>query len=424
MRTTWMAMRAIWRTWRGAAHARHGNVRVLGHEGVSTVLSATDLMARLNARQRLVRIRCDSKWASWALVFAALSACAQRERMTNDPFGATIRGSDLPIEIVHPVKLALGTTLLAIGDAEDPSAPLRVFRRHDVAVLAAVTTSKANPSPFDWIASLQIRQEREGEMLWVFDARHGSMMRYVPRENTRLASDSTVTIAVRGVPLFTYWMDDTLLVTGGVFPDTARYYLWTTAHSPKAAGVVPYLTASLPAWALQQALQPAGAVRPSGRMVAIGSRFAGRLDLYRVPNDTPRLARTPRAFEPQLRIGLRGTQPNFLQDRATRAGYISVAATDSNVYALFSGLSAETATGSDRPGRVVDVFDWAGQLTQSFWLDRDALEIAVDPRGGEMVAVVEKNAKDQRNKRYWLRKYTIPSAPERASGSTNERGGP
>lgn len=357
------------------------------------------------------------------LVLTLLVGCAGKEPIPDENTGPAIKGTDLLISLPGAVKLAVGAEFIATGDANDGEAPIRIFSRRDGSAIAAAYSSDAETPRYSWIGSLQFHRDRGSDALWVYDVRLASLLRYPLHRGTRLLPETAYAVAVSDIPLVTYWMDDTLLVTSGVFTQPARYYLWTPTRTPKPSGLVPYLTPATPVFALQQALQPSVAVHPAGRMVAIGSRFAGRLDVYRIPNDTPTVAQTPHSFEPPLRIGMRGTEPHFLQDRSTRAGYIAVTATHANIFALFSGQNAETAKGSDRPGTAVDVFDWSGNFQRTLLLDREALEIAVDPTGSELVALVEKNAKEQRAKRYWLRKYAIPAAPLAESESSPRRGG-
>ena len=332
-------------------------------------------------------------------------SCAASDRTTDGHGG--ISGIDLPVHLIGPAKLAVGSNYLAIGDSKD-TVPLQLYPL--AGGKGATLLSDPDEPRYSWITSLQFRTDRRGEGLWLSDTRLGVLVRYAINGAGRLAIDTSYDVPVGGTPLGTYWLDDTLLVTSGIFTEPSRLYLWTPSTKvPRAWGLLPYLTSGTPVFPLQQALQPSFAVHPTDHLVAVAPLFAGRLDIYRISSDTETVARTPHAFDPLLRVGLRGTQAQFVQDAATRAGYISVSATASHIYALFSGVSRSAAQHGWLPGSLVDVFDWHGRFIRSIRLDRDALEIAVSPRETAIYATVIQPSRGK-TLRTGVRQYDITQA--------------
>jgi TolB-like 6-blade propeller-like len=347
--------------------------------------------------------RILSRRSLLAWLVAAVSCSSARTAQDGGKRG--LEGVDLPVVVSGAAKLAVGRQYVAIAD-NGASSPLRLYPK-DGGEAGAVVLGGSDDPRYTWISSLQFRTDRRGEGLWVFDTRLGVLVRYALDGDHRLAIDTSYEVPVGGTPLGAYWLDDTLVIASGVFNEPRRFYLWSPSMKvPHAGGVLPYLTPETPVFPLQQALQPSVAMHPTDHMVAIAPLFAGRLDIYSIPRDTPITAQAPHAFEPELRVGMRGGRAQFIQGSYTRAGYLSVSATGAHIYALFSGLSRSAGTHGWLPGRVVDVFDWTGQFQRSIQLDRDALEIAIDPSESALYATVLQPSKAGRSKMA-VRKYAI-----------------
>jgi hypothetical protein len=128
-------------------------------------------------------------------------------------------------------------------------------------------------------------------------------------------------------------------------------------------------------------------VRSGGDAVAIGARFAGRLDIYDVRTGARRGAEVPVPFEPIIRMGSNGAIPLFKTDDQTLFGYVSVAATHDRIIALFSGRTRAGFPGRASLASQIHVFDWDGHLRVVRDLDRDVFLVAVSSDGSTLYAI-------------------------------------
>lgn len=143
----------------------------------------------------------------------------------------------------------------------------------------------------------------------------------------------------------------------------------------------------LPVQVLQQAYDGRIETRPDRRLVAVGVRKAGRIEIYDLAEGSMRLARVPYAFEPRFGIRERAGEPAMATGDDVRYGYVDLAATPTRLYGLFSGRTP--AGYPDRPtfGEYVHVFDWEGEFLGALRLREAAIALAVDERAGRLYAV-------------------------------------
>ena len=158
----------------------------------------------------------------------------------------------------------------------------------------------------------------------------------------------------------------------------------STGHHLRSFGTVPLVADGVPVTAAQQILQPSAAIRPGTPTLAVGARYAGRIDIYDLTSGNSSEVRAPDPFVYGSGIGSNGTTPGggmnvITTDGQTRFGYIALAATKDRIYGLFSGRTRSAYPGRANLGQVVHVFDWEGHFIAEIHLDEEAIRIAVTP---------------------------------------------
>jgi hypothetical protein len=151
-------------------------------------------------------------------------------------------------------------------------------------------------------------------------------------------------------------------------------------------------------------------ISPNGRHFAIAYVNASRIELW---DGTFRLqlAAVPFQYLPPIERDPESGKRGFVsQSPNIRLAYISCAATDAHVYAVFIGRlkSGDKDRGDLIAGRFVHVFTWAGALVQVFQLDHDAEGIAVAADGRSIYTVHWHGERPNRRSEGRIRKATLP----------------
>lgn len=138
---------------------------------------------------------------------------------------------------------------------------------------------------------------------------------------------------------------------------------------------------------LQQAYQGFLALNPARTRAVVATRLSSDVEIYDTAGALLARGQAPYPFGVDYMVDEDG---EFMAGPRTRFGYQSVAATDSLIYALFSGR-AEAHYRGVRGGHAefVHLFGWDGSLRGVLRLDREVLAIAVDPAATELYAVTE-----------------------------------
>ena len=288
--------------------------------------------------------------------------------------------------LVTATSIAAFANYVAIGDTGDSL--LKVI---DVVtgrlVGSAGQLSEGFPE-FPGIASLQFLATRGLPTVWVYDWNQRRLAAYqvspagsLVRSNAILLGSIPAAFAVR-------WATDSTLVAAGLLEKGRFLVLNARGEAPRAVGAIPLVSAEFPALAVQQALQPSLAEQPGGNALAIGARYAGRIDIYHLLDGTSTVAAVPYPFDPVPKLESHGSFPMFVQTSSTRFGYIGIAATATRIYALYSGRSRSEDRIAPEYANRVHVFDWHGAFVDSLVLDHDVIDIAIDAAGSECVPVV------------------------------------
>lgn len=342
----------------------------------------------------LERARCRRS----ALIVAAIGAVACREKVAigeddtaNLSVGPALVAAKSAVPVNAPSRFAVFGNYVAVAEVDKQAATIGIFDKESGTLLSRSATSVNAVPEFREINSLQFRADTAGLTLWAFDPKNTRIVAFrIGNTGSLIPQEARLLAIVAGAPTSSLWLNDTTLIAAGLFAGGRFILLDRTAQKARPSGQIPYSSKELPPFAIQQALQPSIAVQPKGSGLAIGARYAGRIDIYHVPSDSLHPAKVPVAFDPLFRIALRKSVPQFQQDQSTRLGYISMTATATRIYALFSGRTRGGYPGRANVGRKVDMFDWNGEYLKSIRLDRDVYDIAVDTAGTELTAMVLK----------------------------------
>ncbi|HKJ93094.1 MAG TPA: BF3164 family lipoprotein [Longimicrobiales bacterium] len=143
----------------------------------------------------------------------------------------------------------------------------------------------------------------------------------------------------------------------------------------------------IPAFVRQQAYQSRMKANPSRTLLAVATRQADRLEIYRPDGTLLTLAQRPFHFDPVFKVEEKEGRPVIATGDNLRFGYISLATTDRRIYALFSGRTRAGFPGEANYGRYIHVFDWSGRLLRVLKLDAAAFAVATDPGGHTLYTI-------------------------------------
>lgn len=119
--------------------------------------------------------------------------------------------------------------------------------------------------------------------------------------------------------------------------------------------------------------------RPGGKQVALPFAYTGRLTILNRDNDSIAEAQVPYRFRPHLPL-LGKIMREFKSGTAgNRRAYGACVATESAIYALFSGaLNGKSRKAPPPDNTFLHVFSWSGQLLRVHHLDHVAYGIDLD----------------------------------------------
>lgn len=170
---------------------------------------------------------------------------------------------------------------------------------------------------------------------------------------------------------------------------------------------------SIPVDVRAHAYESATAVRPDGGAVAFAFRYAGQVDLRGADGRLLAHAQAPIVFGPDYDVARHRGVRTMAEPERIRLGYLSVAATQDHVFALFSGRTRASEHSAAESANEIHVFAWDGQLVTAFRLDEDVTKVTVDD--GELYLYAVRKGYPTAILRYSL--PPLPrSAPALASG--------
>lgn len=327
-----------------------------------------------------------------ALSVVAVSASASSLDLTADgrhPARQSLQSRVvIPADRNHAIPLRVAATDQHLVVAGPGDTALFVYGRARGELLSTFGRDGSGPEEFRDITTLGTRRSRAGDeqVVWAFDAQLGRLTEMEIRRDGTLSVARTVTGRLAG-QLLVLPLNASESVGLGAFVDRRLAIFDGAGTKIREIGELPLLGDGVPASVAQQILQPTAAVHPDGLRIAVGARYAGRVDIYSTIDGTWTPATVPNPFGARVNVGHNGAMFVFRSDAQTRFGYISVAATRSNVYALYSGRTRQAFPGRANFGRTVHVLSWFGQHARTFDLDRDVIDIAISPDGHTLYAV-------------------------------------
>ena len=246
----------------------------------------------------------------------------------------------------------------------------------------------AGPGEFLAAQSLDI-DPKDSRVLWIYDINQRRFTRVEGALNSpptgvpRFRSLSLNTGAAVWTP---FWTSVGEIVATGFFPDKRIGVLDASGTMLRSFVDIPG-NADDPAMVRQEAYRSYLTLSPSRRRVAIATRHSDRIDFYDVSG--PRIAEgaRPFGFEPAYIVQSGGAGPAMATGGDLRFGYIALASTERQVFALFSGRVRHGSGGTASFGTFLHVYDWRGRLEKVFSLDAPLLALTVSDDGSRVFGV-------------------------------------
>lgn len=317
-----------------------------------------------------------------------LTACHGDGKDTHLFDGGTLRlagSSVVSPEAGHPMPttIAVGTELLIVGGDDE----VRVLDPATGRPVFVAGRRGSGPGEFQYVSRVQAYIDRENsEQFWVYDLKLGRLTAFALTGHSVTPLDSIIT-GLAGHEHVS-WVDDTTLVGLAMFTPHRATVFNTDGTIRKRFGELPLVSDGAPVTVAHQILQPSLAIRPGGDLIAVGARWAGRIDIYSLSDEKHRLARVPVPFPPRIEYRSNGAMNVFTTDQETIFGYIGLTGTRDYIFALFSGRTRSSFPGRANYADQIHVFDWGGTLIDVLELDADALAIAASIDNSALYAIV------------------------------------
>jgi hypothetical protein len=272
--------------------------------------------------------------------------------------------------LAQPTALALWADTLGVLDNASDSV-VHLYRAADGGRIR--TFGRHGAGPGEYRVAWSFVPSPSGAP-WIYDVGLG---RVTPVSAP--APGTMLTFKEGGKPTSAAWVGDSALVASGFFTEGRLAYFDTAGHVRRGVGEVPGTATAAPVIVRQEAFISTLLRRPRQGDIALATRHADRIELYREDGTLLRHVKGPFSFEPVFTVARGRRGPAMASDESMRFGYIGGAASRAAIYALFSGRTREGFHGDAVFGRYVHVYDWNGELQKVLRLDADVIAVAVDP---------------------------------------------
>ncbi|HST59003.1 MAG TPA: BF3164 family lipoprotein [Longimicrobium sp.] len=273
---------------------------------------------------------------------------------------------------------------LVVGD--DGSETKLHILRADGSRIRSIGREGAGPGEFKGIRSVVPAPGADAKA-WVYDVSLSRMTEVDLAVAQQPSEMRIVTLAQEILPIQPLWLGDTIVSPN--FSDRGRLtFFGPQGQFLHAAGPLPRDSKGTPSSVLQQAWMGHIAVSPRRGLIALATFYADQLEIYRSDGSLVRTVRGPFRFDPKFETADAGG--GFLtmsSGESMRIGYSHVAATDDEIYALFSGRTREAFGGGSSFGRFVHVYDWDGELKRVLELDEAVVAVSISPDRKSLYAV-------------------------------------
>jgi hypothetical protein len=272
--------------------------------------------------------------------------------------------------LARPQSIGSVGEWILVGDNPQPHA-LHVLRASDGSYMGSWGSKGRGPGEFLHLWGIQ---EADSSRAWLYDPSQNRLtLVSIPALVGQGGSPLLHSVALRSdnLSMTAIWIADSLLVSSGMFSGGRLAKFDGSGNVRQFVGAMPPAKPGTPAIVTQHAYSGTLVRHPARPLVAIGTRHADRVEIYRLDGDLLRVGRGPAGFEPVYEGATLASGDEL------RFGYVDLYAAGERLYALYSG-----AKRADRPGRAnfggeVHVFDWSGELVRILPLDHLALALAV-----------------------------------------------
>ena len=176
-------------------------------------------------------------------------------------------------------------------------------------------------------------------------------------------------------------LEDSLYISSGVFPDGQLCLIDKNGIPIKYLGNYPSEidnTMDIPFQILGMAYQSSMCKQPTQKRFALVTRYGEIIQIYEWDSEY-KLANElyiRNNLAPKIATREINGTPNFMPDKDTRWGYISIDATDEYIFALYSGR-LQVPENAFYAGNQIHVYDWNGKFIYKINVDYDLTSIAV-----------------------------------------------
>ncbi|MCD8042229.1 MAG: TolB-like 6-bladed beta-propeller domain-containing protein, partial [Tannerellaceae bacterium] len=169
-------------------------------------------------------------------------------------------------------------------------------------------------------------------------------------------------------------LTDSIYITTGIFPENRFYFIDNNGQLIARNGSYPFeFNGEYPFHVKGMASLSAMVKSLKENKIATSTLYGGHIGIYEldVQELTCRTISETNLFSPQFSTQDYEGTPNFSPTPDTRWGYLSIAADENYIYALYSGKLQRRDEEFDT-GSIIHVFDWEGKPAYEIKLDKPA----------------------------------------------------
>lgn len=279
--------------------------------------------------------------------------------------------------LASPTRIALVAGHLVVLDFNG-NTPIRIVDPSNGSLVASFGAKGGGPGEFESAWAVEPAAGSR-HAFWVYDPSQSRMsrVRFDPAAGTA-ALDTLVNLVSDAIVLQPMSVGGKRIATG-MFSARRFAVIDSAGRVGAHFGPPPHGPDDVPVAVRQEAYQGTIARHPSEPLFVSVTRHSDRVEIFRTDGSVVAAAARPLSFDPQI-AALEGPQgPTFASDADLRFGYLDVAATETAIYALYSGRTRRGFPGRASYGEYVHVYDWGARLVAILRLPEEALALAADP---------------------------------------------
>lgn len=367
---------------------------------------------RFGPRPRVIRSRpwC---WSILTLLCVA-AACGRSEPATATAAPPDFEAADSQLVSLTPEVLSAGVFLgaptaiavqgddLVVLDFKSDSV-VHVLRRSDGERILSFGGRGAQEEQYQGAMSIASAM-KPGEYL-VYDVSRRALRRVRDPRATG-APNSWLKFDIQSLTVQPEFINDSMLVAVGSYDSSRIAFFDAEGKLLRMSGRLPAYRADAGLPVQHLGYQSSLVIAPSRDRLVLLTRYAGQGQIFSADGTQTDSIRSPHPFPPAYidEAGRMKVRPD------TRLGYIAGAATDSLIFALFSGRSG-TGTKPVHLASTIHVFDWRGHYRGGYRFPADLVAMAVDSTGRLLYGVQDRPYPA-------VLKMVLPALPEASQGIT------